>query len=257
MLKLIKYELLRKMNLLIVSLIVIVALELVSIYTIYRGGASLILTTFIMFLIGFGGLIVIFVDSVKMYSSDLYKKPGYMLFLTPNNSFKIIGSKLFVSIIEGLFAAAIYIGMWVINYSLIYKLYYHELPAEARTIVEVFSEIANLPSASDLIMLVFSTVVGWFVLIVTVYLAITIRKTILATVKFGGFFSFIFFCIIYFITNYVHLKLLDSAYDWNSAGTLDFGYVNSMTITSLIFSCIIGAFLYICSSMLLSKGVDL
>lgn len=110
MFKLMKYELLKKVNLMFIALIVSVAVELIIVFTIYKGGAALGFSMFLIFLLGFGGFIMLFVDSVVMYSSDLYKKPGYMLFfLTPNSSFKIIGSKLLVSLIEAACAVAFFL----------------------------------------------------------------------------------------------------------------------------------------------------
>ncbi|QUI21530.1 hypothetical protein HZI73_04140 [Vallitalea pronyensis] len=255
MFKLIKYELLKKVNLMFIALIVAVAVELVIVYTIYRGGAALGFSVFLIFLLGFGGLIMLFVDSIIMYSSDLYKKPGYMLFLTPNNAFKIIGSKLLVSLIEAAVAVGFFIGLMYINYHLVYTLYLNDLSGEAKMLLDLFIAFTKLPSVGDMVMIIVSLTVSWFTLIVTAYLAITIRKTLLANIKFGGIVSFIFYSIIQFILIYIQIQILGNVDAWQTSNNV--GITSTVSFASLIYSCVTGAILYISSSMLLSKGVDL
>lgn len=256
MLKLMKYESLRKIRLLLIALVVIGITELAIIYTIYKGGYALGFTIMLIALLGFGGLIFLLIDSITMYSSDLYKRPGYMLFLTPNNSFKIIGSKLLISLLEGTIGIAIYISLLFANYKLIYSIYFNDPASEARMILDFFTSLTQFPSAKDMIMLVISFVVGWFSLILTIYLAITIRKTLLSNVKFGGIFSFIFFLILQFVIYYIQFKLLGNVDSWSYSVNENVS-VATYSLTSLIYSGITGIILYISSSMLLSKGVDL
>lgn len=257
MLKLMKYEALRKIRLLFIALVVVGIVELVILYTIYKGGIALGFTVFLVFLLGFGGLIFLLVDSITMYSSDLYKRSGYMLFLTPNNTFKIIGSKLLISLFEAAFGLAVYIILMYGNYKLVFSLYLNDPASEARMLLDLFTAFAKLPSATDVIMLIVSVVVGWFSFILTIYLAITIRKTLLSNVKFGGIFSFIFFLILQFILTYVQFKLLGNVDTWTTSQSMDISVTNNYTLTSLLYSCVTGAILYVSSSMLLAKGVDL
>ncbi len=144
-----------------------------------------------------------------------------------------------------------------INYHLVYSLYLHDLAGEAKMLLDLFVAFANLPSVGDLIIVIISVTVGWFTFIVTVYLAITIRKTLLANIKFGGIFSFIFYAILQFIITYLQFKLLDNvdAVTWSQSSNGNI--TTTYSLASLIYSCITGALLYISSSMLLSKGVDL
>ena len=54
-------------------------------------------------------------DIIKMYSDDLNKKTGYMLFMTPNSGYKIISSKLLAAILEGFALVLIYFIFILIN----------------------------------------------------------------------------------------------------------------------------------------------
>lgn len=89
MLNLIKYEFIKKYKLALITLILSVALNL---YFIAKGVAGsptfLALFPIIMSVIYIG-------DIIKMYSDDLNKKSGYMLFMTPNSGYKIIVSSYY------------------------------------------------------------------------------------------------------------------------------------------------------------------
>ncbi|MCT4597435.1 MAG: hypothetical protein N4A50_06100 [Vallitalea sp.] len=248
MFKLMKYESLRKIKLLLISLVIIGLFEIGILFTIYKGGYSLGLTAFLIWFLGVGGLIFALVDSITMYSHDLHRKPGYMLFLTPNNSYKIIGSKLLISLIEVAVGAVIYVSLNMLNYSIIYRLYFNDPDSPARKILDFITNIEHFPSPSEALMILLSLIVTWFTLILTIYLSITISKTLLSNVKFGGLFSFIFFIILYVIIIFIHSKLV---------GSINGDSIMVNNIINISYSTFVSILLYIGSSTLLSKGVDL
>ncbi|GMQ57919.1 hypothetical protein AN1V17_23140 [Vallitalea sediminicola] len=254
MLRLMKYESLKKAKLIVIALVMFGLIELAILFTIYKGGIALVFTVILIFLLGFGGLIFLLIDSINMYSSDLYKKPGYMLFLTPTNSYQIIGSKLIISLIEATIGLGMYIGFMLLNYKIVYAKYLNDPASNARMIMDFFESFSALPSPSEIILGIVSFIIGWFALILTIYLAITIRKTLLANVKLGGIFSFLFFLILQVLITYVQYKIvgsIDTGVSIGKGATMDY------STTSLIYSSIVSIILYISSSTLLSKGVDL
>jgi hypothetical protein len=247
-----KYEALRKVKLIVIALVMFGLVELAILFTIYKGGSALAFTMMLTFLLGFGGLIFLLIDSITMYSSDLYKKPGYMLFLTPTNSYQIIGSKLLISIIEATVGLAIFIGFMVLNYNIVYNKYLNAPGSSAKMVMDFFNNFSVLPTPNEMILGVVSFIVSWFSFILTIYLAITIRKTLLSNIKFGGIFSFIFFLILQGIISYIRFKLIG-----NGSITSGTNIINTYFIPSLIYSLVVSIIMYVSSSTLLSKGVDL
>ena len=88
MLKLIKFEFIRKYKLLSMTLISAIALNILAISR-GPGGSTMFILLFPLVL-----SVLYLIDIIKMYSEDLNKKTGYMLFMTPNSGYKIISSKL-------------------------------------------------------------------------------------------------------------------------------------------------------------------
>jgi hypothetical protein len=249
-----KYEALKKAKLIVIALAMFGLIELAILFTIYKGGVALVFTVILIFLLGFGGLIFLLIDSINMYSSDLYKKPGYMLFLTPTNSYQIIGSKLFISLIEATIGLTMYIAFMVLNYNIVYSKYLNDPGSNARMIMDFFKGFSSLPTPSEILLAIVSFVISWFAFIITIYLAITIRKTLLSNVKLGGFFSFIFFLIIQVIITYIQYKLIGKV---DNSITVGKNMTMNYSTTSLIYSSVISIIMYVSSSTLLSKGVDL
>ncbi|GKX28392.1 hypothetical protein SH1V18_08720 [Vallitalea longa] len=253
MLKLIKYEFLRKIKNLGICIVIFAILEGISLYTIYKGSSSLPYTLIIMLLSIFGMFIFLLIDSITMYSSDLYKKSGYMLFLTPNSSSKIIGSKLLVSLIEATVGLSLLFGCLYINYQIVYDKYLNN--PQAQELLDILKSIFSQPSTSEIVFIVLSFVISWFSFITTIYLAITIRKTLLANVKAGGLFSFIIFLVLQGIITYV--QTLVTTYDSTSIMISNNNMAMQYSTSSIIYSCVVMLILYVTSSVLLSKGVDL
>lgn len=246
MIKLMKYEFLRKIKNLGIGLIILFIIELATLYTIYRGPSSLGYTLALTALMMVGVYIFLIIDSIIMYSSDLYKKPGYMLFLTPNSSSKIIGSKLLVSVSEAAIFLSLVFGSQFINYKIIYDKYLNS--PQAQTILDALNTIFNLQThIKDLLFIIFIFILSWFSLITIIYLAITLRKTILSNIKAGGLFSFIFFVVIETVVTYCHSLLVSQ----------NMSITHASSTISIIYYSVVIVIMFVTSSTLLSKGVDL
>lgn len=204
MLNLIKYEFIKKYRL--ISMIVITALALNALALSSGIGG---ITTFLV-LAPIVSYIFYLVDIVKMYSDDLNKKTGYMLFMTPNSGYKIIISKLLTSILEGLALLFFYFIIIIINGAYI---------AISTGAVIDYSQIIKVVdnflsgffgfNLSHIFMFLFAILIVILAFITTVYTAITIRKSILSDVKFGGLFSFIIFLGINWLLSQISTKLFD------------------------------------------------
>ena len=109
MLNLIKYELIKKYKLFSIAILFSLGL---NVYLITTGAGGSI--AFIAFFPVIAAILYI-VDVIRMYSDDLNKRSGYMLFMTPNSGYKIVISKLVTSVIEGFAILLIYFIFILIN----------------------------------------------------------------------------------------------------------------------------------------------
>ncbi len=211
MLKLIKFEFTRKYKLLTMTLISAIALNILAISR-GVGGSSMFLVLFPIVL-----SVLYLVDIIKMYSEDLNKKTGYMLFMTPNSGYKIIWSKLLTAVLEGFALLSMYFLFILING--IYIVISMGGEIEYSQIIRV---VDNLLSGSlgfslgHVIIFLLAVLTFLIAFITTVYIAMTIRKSIFSEIKFGGLFSFIIFLCINWAISFVSgkfFKIITPYYD--------------------------------------------
>lgn len=204
MINLIKYDFLRKYKL--ISIILVSSL-LLNLFLIFRydiqGSVSFLgIYPFVM-------IILYVIDIIKMYSDDLNKKSGYMLFMTPNSGYKIIVSKVITAILEGLFIALLYFIFIFLN--AVYMLIRQNITLVMSEIIESINQALSMSLGFNLgHVFVFLAVALLLAIsfILTVYTSITIRKSIFSEIKFGGFFSFIIFLAINYLASSIGNNIL-------------------------------------------------
>lgn len=202
MLKLIKFEFIRKYKLLSMTLISAIALNILAISR-GAGGSTMFLLLFPLVL-----SVLYLIDIIKMYSEDLNKKTGYMLFMTPNSGYKIISSKLLTAVLEGFILLLIYFIFIMVNGAYIVISMGGEIDYS-----RIIGVVDNLLSGSlgfslgHLLIFLLAALTFLIAFITTVYTAMTIRKSIFSEIKFGGLFSFIIFLCINWGMSFISSKL--------------------------------------------------
>ncbi|MDN5351896.1 MAG: hypothetical protein PWQ12_815 [Clostridiales bacterium] len=125
MLKLLKFEFNRKRLVLLIALAATLlgeVLALAKYYSIeasfrdFTGGEYLALLMVVL-LIGFS--ILYLIDLIGLMRQDMFKQEGYMLFMTPNSGYKILGAKLLFAFLEGIAMVGVYFVLLLINFELI------------------------------------------------------------------------------------------------------------------------------------------
>ncbi len=183
MFNLIKYNFLRKGFLVA---IVLVCTILANLFVGFRYGEFQI--------VGFLSIVwailsVLFlVDIILMYSRDLNSNEGYNLFMTPNSGYKILGSKVITAIIEGFIIVLFYSGLFLINM----KIFFGD---------EINFTNLDLPlgfSVAHFTVMLAFVLIMIIQFILTIFTSMTIRKSLLSNVKFGGLISFVCFIAVNF-----------------------------------------------------------
>ncbi len=258
MLNLIKYEFVKKYRLISMILITALALNVLAI-TSGIGGV----TTFLV-LAPIVAYIFYLVDIIKMYSDDLNKKTGYMIFMTPNSGYKIIASKLITAVLEGFGLLLFYFILIIINGGFIVISTGAEIDY-SRIITVVDNFISgnfgfNLGHVFIILFTILMLIIGF---ITTIYTAITIRKSILSDVKFGGLLSFIIFLGINWLLSKISTRVFDMITPYfDSLNNISTGSVTPSDLAIIFIPMILASLVQIIvltgiSGYLLEKKINL
>ena len=218
MLNLLKYEFRKTFGVKAIILALTAVLEIVFLIGLYGEfdaplgiGAGLLLTTASV------GVIVIGIYSIILLRNDLNTKQSYMLFMTPNSSYKILGAKviecgLSIFIIGMFFAALGILDLMLVSQK------FGEIEEFFEVIKLMFSEIADFSTAT-LFATALSILSSWLFSVVTAFFAIVLSATFLNGKKFNGLLSLIIFIAISILVGYIFNKLpIDSdIYDVKTA----------------------------------------
>lgn len=120
MMKLLKYELLRRKQLLIGAAISVVFLEGLALLGLYNGGISngggwSVLAVMMTVLLVVGGMVMAFLDGVIKVYSDFKQKHGYMVFMTPQSGYRVMWAKTIFAVLEVLAASLVIGGCLVLS----------------------------------------------------------------------------------------------------------------------------------------------
>ena len=121
MLKLMKYELRKtwstKAVLLAVTAIVEIA-YLIGLYADKEGTMSV--SVLLLILLAFGGVMVIGLESILTLHRDMNTRQSYMLFMTPNSCYKILGAKILECGVSILLTGAFFFALGVLDITLLF-----------------------------------------------------------------------------------------------------------------------------------------
>lgn len=136
------------------------------------------------------GTLLCGLHSVDQLQKELNSKQSYMLFMTPNNSYKILGAK----VLENGISLTISGIFFSILASLDLFILFSRLEGVMKTINEILKsfgmiQIDPLNIVSALIVLL----VGWLLIITIAYFSVILQASLLNGKRYGGFVSFIIF----------------------------------------------------------------
>lgn len=216
MLKLMKYEFRKTMISKVILLVITAILEVVFLTGVFlERETPLAMGTVGLMLCGIFGIIYIGIESITVFHKDLNTKQSYMLFLTPNSSYKILGAKVLENGLSLLLTGAFYAVLAVVDVS-VAILYIGGL----EEFLEFFKQMSisfqvniNLTAEAFLIMF-FTLLCSWMLTIVTADFAVVLSATVFAGKKLSGMVSFLIFLGVNAISNKILniLPALNSEY---------------------------------------------
>lgn len=249
MLNLIKYEFIKKYRMFTA---VIITTILAGIFISLKFG-ELGLPVFAGIL-SVGLFILYAVDVIQMYSQDINRRTGYMVFMTPHSGYTVIGSKVITALLEGLGMLIFFILIVTLNSAIIYgtsslfEINFLDVDVSYKEV------IAN-------IFIVLTTILLFSIqFLLTIYSAITIRKSVLTNVKLKGLISFGIFILLNYIIGKVYTipyRLLDFSKYQNMMNMPTASELLKVLTPAMLTATILCVALTFLSGYLLEKKINL
>ena len=175
---LMKYELRKTLGIKLIILGATVLAELVFLIGLWADKDRMMwIGVALLVMLAFGGVMIIGVASVVILHRDMNTKQSYMLFMTPNSSYKILGAKLLENGISILLAGAFFCALAAMDITLLFahegKL--AELWNWFRDILQSFDGRITM-NTSTLLALTFNLLTTWIC-------SISVRKGVEETIS--------------------------------------------------------------------------
>ena len=210
MLKLMKYEFRKTWITKVILLGITAALEALFLFGLYADkeetlGLSIMLLTFL----AIGGILVIGLESVITLHRDMNTRQSYMLFMTPNSSYSILGAKVLEGGLSILITGAFFFALGALDITLLFAKN-GELNQMWEMIQDFLSHFtlsngASLPTLDGVTlgMIAFQLLTGWIEIVTTAYLAVVVSSALLNGKKFNGVLSFLLFLALSWFVSWV------------------------------------------------------
>ncbi len=143
------------------------------------------------------GLFYIGIESLLVFHRDLNTKQSYMLFLTPHNSFEILGAKVLENGLSIFITGIFYLVLGGIDASIgILRI---GGVKEFLQVCDQFLKSIHITvnfHFSDALLVVLVILATWLLMVVTGYFAILLSATVFAGKRFSGLISFLLYLLI-------------------------------------------------------------
>ena len=190
---LMKYELRKTLFTKEILLGVTAAAEIAFLLGLYLEKRNLLgIAVFLLTCLAIGGVMVFGLQSVLTLHRDMNTKQSYMLFMTPNSSFKILGSKVLENGLSILLTGACFFALGALDVTLLF--------AKEGTLQELWDAIERLLhsinenieiTGAGMACFTLSLLASWICIVTTAYLAVVISSALLNGKRFNGLLRFV------------------------------------------------------------------
>ena len=207
MFKLIKYEFKSKSNYVIAALVILVLLN----FRIYIKNVnsdsriiSILITNSAWYVINFFVLIIF---NSYSFSKILFTDEGSLIFLTPLNSYEIIGSKILAGLLDVFALLNITTAVFFINFQL----------TDSTLLIQGIEllKLAGINIIEILPIIVILMFLSYGLLIPTIFLSMILVKTIFYNIKYNKVLSFMVFIFISYLNQLIISNIVNNRLDYN------------------------------------------
>ena len=239
-----KYEFRKQSFSKIIILVLAGLLELFFAYGMITDNQERIAVSIGLFMVlAFGAIMFVSFECIITYSNDLKSKCSYMLFMTPHSSYSIIGAKALSTIVQILFAGAIFIAIGFLDFALMVTKY-SDLSQMLDSLSQMFQIQINY---ADVLIVIASILSSWICTVLLAFFSITLSTTFLANKKGKGFVSFLIFLVLNYGMSKVITLVLGSSLN----------YTQTDFVLNILITVIFAAITYIGTSWMLEEKVSL
>lgn len=212
MLRLLKYELRKTLFAKLVLLAVTAVAEGVFLYGYWADrDKPLAIGAVLLFFIAISGIALMGILSLVTLHRDMNTKQGYMLFMTPNSCYKILGAKVIECGVSLMIAGAFFFGLGILDFSLL--LGANEILNEIWSVVDDMLRAFRIElNVSSIAALTFYMLSFWLCTVTTAYLADVISSSLLNGKKGNLLITFLFFLVLDYGTGKI-IQLIPSEGD--------------------------------------------
>lgn len=217
MVKLIKYEFRKQVFSKIVMLVLVGLLELLFLFGIITDNEGRLgFSMGLLAMLSMGCLFFVAFESILTYSNDLKTKCSYMLFLTPNSSYKIVGAKAITAAVQIILVGAAFIVIALIDGGILLAKY-QDIEYAWEMFKLLLNDVLSISVDMKIVILYISTlIISWVCTICVAFFSITLSTTFLANKKWKGIVSFIIFLGLNWLFNKIISVTLGSAFDYST-----------------------------------------
>ena len=158
----------------------------------------------LLVLIATFGIMVIGLQSVLTLHRDMNTKQSYMLFMTPNSCYKILGAKMLENLLSMTIGGLFFFGLGTLDIALLFNEYVRidDLLEGLQDILMVFGYDINI-DAGYMACFTFGMLSGWFSVVTTAFFADVVSSALLNGKKYNLLLSFVFFLILSYLVGQV------------------------------------------------------
>ena len=205
MLRLLKYELRKTLLSKLILLGVTLIAQIVFLAGLWgKKDTTLAIGAVLLFFIAITGIALMGILSVATLHKDMNTKQSYMLFMTPNSCYKILGAKVLECALSILLAGAFFFALGYLDFSLLLG------KGSNQQIWDMLNEVIRSINAQIIVdvphvsALVFNMLASWLCTITIAYLSDVVSSSLLNGKKGNWLVTFVLFIVL----NYAIGKLL-------------------------------------------------
>ncbi len=252
MFKLMKYEFRKTWITKLILLAITAMLEAVFLIGLYGDNEDMLGTSIpLLVAVAVCGVLVIGLESIITLHRDMNTKQSYMLFMTPNSSYAILGAKVLEFGLSVLLSGAFFFALGFLDITLLFAKS-GELNQLWELIKQVLSQFSFSNGQSVLLLdttgwalVTAEILVGWIDTVATAYLAVVVSAALLNGKKFNGLLSFVLFLLINWFTSWVARQVFDSIQA-----------VNNQMIVGILISLGFSAAMYVITAQIMERKLS-
>lgn len=210
--KLLKYELRKTWVLKLIVLGMTAVAEIVFLAGLWaKQEQTLGIGILLLSLLGLGSIMAIGLYSLVVLHRDMNTKQSYMLFMTPNSTYRILGAKVLENGLSTLLAGAVFFALGMLDITLLFAREgrLKELWDTIMQVLHTLDErlVLNVPSLGSFFLL---GLCGWFAFVTLTYLADVISSALLNGKKGNGVVTFLLIIALNVLMNWAVQSLMDA-----------------------------------------------